>query len=137
MIGRRTVLAAMLALPFPAHGRRRVDVRVFGAVGDGRTIDTAAIQRAIDAAAGGGTVIVPRGRYRCFTLFLKSDVTIVLETGATIVAADPARDRGRYALPDLAGHVIAPRFDPAKPPLPNDVAIVPSGVRSDVRPDGN
>ncbi len=100
----------MLALPFPAHGRRRVDVRSFGAAGDGRAIDTEPVQRAIDAAAGGGTVIVPRGRYRCFTLFLKSDVTIVLEAGATIVAADPARDRGRYALPEERGEQLYQDF---------------------------
>ncbi len=101
----------MLALPFPAHAARRFDVRSFGAAGDGRTLDTLAIQRAIDAAArGGGTVIVPRGRYRCFTLWLKSDVTLLLERGATIVAADPARDGGRYALPEDRGEQLYQDF---------------------------
>ncbi len=55
--------------------------------------------------------------------------------GAWLLAHGVAE--GIRALPDLGRHVTAPRFDPAKPPLPNDVAIVPSGVRSDVRPDGN
>ncbi|WP_443024999.1 rhamnogalacturonidase [Sphingomonas sp. Leaf4] len=110
MIARRTMLAAMFALPFPAHGAQTHDVRTFGAVGDGRAIDTAAVQRAIDAAAGGGTVIVPRGRYRCFTLFLKSDTTIVLERGATIIAADPVRDGGRYALPEDRGEQLYQDF---------------------------
>ncbi|MEP9402311.1 rhamnogalacturonidase [Sphingomonas silueang] len=111
MIGRRAVLGAMLALPFPAHAARVFDVRAYGAKGDGRAIDTAAVQRAIDAAAkGGGTVVVPRGVYRCFTLFLRSDVTLVVERGATILAADPARDGGRYALPEDRGEQLYQDF---------------------------
>lgn len=104
------MLLGMLALPFPAHGARRFDVRRFGAVGDGRTLDTAAVQRAIDAAQGGGTVVVAKGRYRCFTLRLASDVTLVLEQGAVIVAADPARDGGRYALPEDRGEQLYQDF---------------------------
>ncbi|MGH9524561.1 MAG: glycosyl hydrolase family 28-related protein, partial [Terriglobales bacterium] len=44
------------------------DVRGFGATGDGRTIDTPAVNRAIDtaAAAGGGTVRFPAGTYACY-----------------------------------------------------------------------
>src|ERR1017187_3482531 len=68
------------------------DVRVFGATGDGRTIDTPAINRAIDAAAtgGGGTVYFRAGNYLCYSIHLKSKVAIYLDAGATIVAADPA-----------------------------------------------
>lgn len=104
------MLLGMLALPFPAHAARRFDVQAFGAVGDGRTLDTAAVQRAIDAAQGGGTVVFPKGRYRCFTLRLASDVTLVLERGAVIVAADPARDGGRYALPEDRGEQLYQDF---------------------------
>lgn len=105
------MLGAMLLLPLPAHAARRFDVRASGATGDGRTLDTAAIQRAIDlAATGGGIVVVPRGRYRCFTLRLASDVTLVLEQGATIVAADPATDGGRYALPEHRGEQLYQDF---------------------------
>ncbi len=43
----------------------------------------------------------------------------------------------RAQLPALAGHVVAERFDPARPPLPDAVAIVPSAIRSAVRPAGN
>ncbi len=46
-------------------GQASYDVRSFGAVGDGKTDDTAAFQKALDAAtqAGGGTVLAPRGSY--------------------------------------------------------------------------
>ncbi len=68
------------------------DVRGFGAAGDGKTIDTPAINRAIDAAAGagGGTVYFRAGNYLCYSIHLKSKVALYLEQGATIVAADPA-----------------------------------------------
>ncbi|HSL22443.1 MAG TPA: glycoside hydrolase family 28 protein [Vicinamibacterales bacterium] len=67
-------------------------VRAFGAVGDGRTIDTPAINRAIDAAAaaGGGTVHFTAGHYLSVSIHLKSHVGLFLDHGATIVAAEPA-----------------------------------------------
>ena len=66
------------------------DVRQFGAAGDGKTLDTDAVNRAIAAAAdaGGGVVLFPPGRYLCFSIRLKSLVHLHLEQGATIVAAD-------------------------------------------------
>jgi polygalacturonase len=70
------------------------DVRTFGATGGGKTIDTAAINKAIDAAsaAGGGTVLFPAGDYLSYSIHLKSGVTLHLEPGATIIAADPPGD---------------------------------------------
>lgn len=66
------------------------DVRAFGATGDGKTIDTPAINRAIDAAAaaGGGTVRFPAGTYASYSIHLKSGVVLYLDTGAIILAAD-------------------------------------------------
>ena len=65
-------------------------VRDYGAVGDGKTLDTAAVNKAIDtaAAAGGGTVIFPAGGYLCYSIRLKSNISLFLEQGATIIAAD-------------------------------------------------
>src|SRR3954454_16726871 len=59
---RRTIATALLTISFACAG---TSVRDFGAKADGVAKDTAAIQRAIDAAAkqGGGTVLVPAGRY--------------------------------------------------------------------------
>jgi polygalacturonase len=64
-------------------------VRSFGAVGDGKTVDTAAINKAIDAAtaAGGGTVFFPAGVYASYSIHLKSQVCLYLDQGATILAA--------------------------------------------------
>lgn len=63
------------------------DVREHGAKGDGTTIDTAAINRAVAACgdAGGGQVRFPPGRYLSGTVRLKSHVTLSFEAGATLI----------------------------------------------------
>jgi polygalacturonase len=65
-------------------------VRQYGAAGDGKTLDTDAVNRAIEAAAaaGGGHVMFPSGTYLCFSIRLKSSVHLHLDEGATILAAD-------------------------------------------------
>jgi len=70
------------------------DVRAFGAAGDGKTIDSPAINRAIDTAVanGGGTVYFRAGNYLCYSIHLKSKVALFLDQGTKIVAADPAAD---------------------------------------------
>lgn len=78
------------------------NIREFGAVGDGKTLDTGAIQRAIDAAAsrGGGTVFFPAGTYLSFSIRLKSHICIYLDQGATLLAASPHEHDGRYDSPE-------------------------------------
>ena len=78
------------------------DVKRFGAKGDGKTLDTPAINRAIDAAAaaGGGTVFFSAGTYRCFSIRLKSNIALYLDQGATILAADPKDGDGKYDPPE-------------------------------------
>lgn len=66
------------------------DVRVYGATGDGKTLDTDAVNRAIEAAAGagGGLVLFSPGTYLCFSIHLKSNVHLHIEQGATILAGN-------------------------------------------------
>ncbi len=69
------------------------NVRRFGATGDGKTLDTPAVNRAFEAAtaAGGGVVLFPAGTYLCFSIHLRSQVHLVLQQGSTILAADSPR----------------------------------------------
>jgi polygalacturonase len=66
------------------------DVRKYGATGDGKTLDTVAINQTIEAAAsaGGGVVLFPAGSYLCFSIHLKSQVQLHLLQGSAIIAAD-------------------------------------------------
>ncbi len=79
------LLAAMAVLGGHAFAAS-LSVRDFGATGDGKTSDTAAIQRALDTAAGGGggEVLLPAGRYLTGSLLLKSGTVLRLETNATL-----------------------------------------------------
>src|SRR3954464_9903179 len=101
---RKTVDAAKTAqgLDAPAQTAAAYNVKAFGAKGDGKTLDTPAVNRAIEraAAAGGGTVRFPAGIYLCFSIRLKSNIALYLDQGATIVAADPKEAKGSYDLPE-------------------------------------
>jgi polygalacturonase len=94
--GRLSAAKGAAEMGHPGQGAATAfyDVRALGAMGDGKTIDTPAINRAIDeaASAGGGTVHFRAGNYLCYSIRLKSKVALYLGAGATIVAADPASD---------------------------------------------
>ena len=89
--------SALLASPFVTAAQNTdadhplvFPVTRFGAKGDGKSLDTPAVNAAIEAAAkaGGGTVYFPAGSYLCYSIHLKSNITLWLETGTTIVAAE-------------------------------------------------
>jgi polygalacturonase len=90
------------ALFVSAHAETRIKVSQHGAIADGKTLDTAAIQRAIDACAraGGGTVVLTAGRYLSGTFFLRSQVNLHLETGARLIGTS---DLARYLVPAPTG----------------------------------
>ncbi|MCC5831261.1 MAG: hypothetical protein JJU36_17620 [Phycisphaeraceae bacterium] len=73
------------------------DIRMLGAVGDGRMLCTAIVQSAIDQAnaRGGGIVWFPPGLYKTGTLFLKSNVTVWIGPGATLLASENIEDYPR------------------------------------------
>ena len=86
-----TALPALAKKPAaPALSPLLFDVRSFGATGDGKTVDSPAINKAIEAAAaaGGGTVFFPAGNYISFSIRLKSHVDLYLSQGCAIIAAD-------------------------------------------------
>ncbi len=89
--------AAAVSLPTPAVARGALpqepshpplffDVRDFGAVGDGRTLCTTAIQKAVNAcaAAGGGKIVFPAGRYLTGPIFLQANQHVEVMAGATV-----------------------------------------------------
>jgi polygalacturonase len=112
---RRTLAAAVwlvlaLALFAAARTARAAEagifnVRDYGAVGDGKTLDTAALNKAVAACAqaGGGQVRFPPGRYLSATVHLKNRVTLYLEAGARLVGAKD---------PNLYQHPTPPAFLP-------------------------
>jgi polygalacturonase len=113
-IGAAAVASMALSRSF-AQTADRFDVRAFGAKGDGNSFDTVSIQRAIDAAsqAGGGTVVFPSGSYLCFSLQLKSRVTIEFGPGAQLIAATPdfSTPQNRYDAPEHQPSAIVPYQD--------------------------
>jgi len=77
-------------------------VRQYGAVGDGKTLDTAAFNRAIEAcaAAGGGQVLVSPGHYLTGTIRLKSNITLLLDAGAEIAGTSDLTQYEAFNPPD-------------------------------------
>lgn len=81
------ILAASAILSISFAGKERIYlVTDFGAVADGRTVNTAAIQRAIDQCAekGGGTVVISQGVFRSGSLFLKQRTNLKIEEGGVL-----------------------------------------------------
>lgn len=91
--------ASMIAtLPaMAATGSTICNPRAYGAKGNGKTKDTAAIQHAIDAceAKGGGTVLLTPGTYLSGPIVLKSNITFKLEKGATLLGSPDFSDYPR------------------------------------------
>jgi hypothetical protein len=87
-------LSCWMAAGWPAAAAPFHDVTKYGAKGDGKTLATAAIQRAVDVCAskGGGTVVVPAGRYLTGPIFLRSRVHLELEPGAVLLGSTNFND---------------------------------------------
>jgi polygalacturonase len=89
------------AAPAPDHhttdnlkGARIYNVRDFGAKGDGKTLDSKAIQAAIDLCnkENGGTVLIPAGDFICGTIELKSNVTLHLSAQGRLLGSTRRED---------------------------------------------
>jgi exo-poly-alpha-galacturonosidase len=68
------------------------DIRRHGAVGDGQTLNTGAIQDTINACPQGGTVRVPAGVFKSGAIFLKSNMTLEVAEGGTLLGSQSAAD---------------------------------------------
>src|SRR5450756_937307 len=91
-------MTGQVALPY-------FDVRQYGARGDGKSKDTASLQRAVDecAAAGGGVVYLSPGIYLSGTVILKDNVTFHLEAGATLLGSTQLADYRHQSGPPVLG----------------------------------
>lgn len=74
--------------------QKRFSVRDFGATGDGKAVETAALQKALDAAGadGGGEVLLPAGDYVSGSLVMQARTTLRLEAGARLMGSSNRRD---------------------------------------------
>ncbi len=70
------------------------NIRDYGAIGNGASFDSPAIQKAIDACAekGGGTVFIPAGKYLCGTIHMKSHIHVLFEKGAVLLGSKNIND---------------------------------------------
>ena len=86
--------ALLVAAPVSALAATTCNVRTYGARADGVTKDTHAIQAAIDAceAKGGGTVLLTAGTYLSAPIILKSNITLHLDKGATLLGSPDHAD---------------------------------------------
>jgi len=104
-----TGMAAEMSRPSPDEkdlGTRTYNVREFGAKGDGTTLDTAAVQAAIDACHKdqGGTVLVPAGVFVIGTVEMKSNVTLhIAAQGKLLGSGDGKQYHATETIPTRDG----------------------------------
>jgi polygalacturonase len=99
---RSVVLLVLLTVPVSGFCQSH-NIKDFGAIADGKSLNTASIQRAIDhcTMAGGGEVLVPAGVFVTGTLQLKSNITLRLMPGAVLQGSHDAAD---YPEHDISRH---------------------------------
>jgi polygalacturonase len=128
------VLSLALSLIGVLHGQpgpasQKLSVKDFGATGDGKTKDTAAIQKAIDtcAQAGGGEIDFPAGTYLTGSIDLKSHVHLAVSQGAVIQGSGDVADyplaTARWEGMEKPAYLALIRADHAE-----DIAITGGGV---------
>jgi polygalacturonase len=95
-----TVISSPSVFAADAGDKSFYNVRNYGAAGDGKNLDSPAIDKAIQAAsaAGGGTVYLPPGTYLSGTIHLASNIHLFMDMGATILAAP--QDMNAYDEPE-------------------------------------
>lgn len=112
---------------------KRLAISDFGAVADGKTLNTAAIQKAIDQAqaGGGGVVVIPAGIFRSGSIFLKPGVELYLDEGAVLLGSDGIEDYPKRET-RIEGH-----FEPWRMALVNAQGMDRVRIGGKGRLDGN
>jgi len=132
---RRAVASVLfsLALAVALPAAEPFTVTDYGAVAGGAGLNTAAIQRAIDAAAaeGGGTVLIPAGVFRSGSLFLKPGVALHLAEGAVLKGSENIEDYPKRVT-RIEGH-----FEPWRMALVNAQGLTKVRISGPGRLDGS
>jgi polygalacturonase len=120
----------------PVIPQRRFVITGFGAVGDGKTMSTAAFRKAIQACtrAGGGEVVVPRGTFVTGPIELTDNMALVLAKGATIRGSEKFSD---YGSPDSSNQdVVSNEAKPLVRPLISGTGLTNVAIRGEGTIDG-
>jgi parallel beta-helix repeat protein len=78
----------------PAHPVGEYNITNYGAIGDGTTLNTKAIQNTVDSCAinGGGKIIIPPGKFVTGSVRLRSNINLYLEAGAVLIGSPDNKD---------------------------------------------
>jgi polygalacturonase len=130
------ILGSLLVCLAPCHAEVAVAkpfvITDFGAVADGKTLNTAAIQKAIDSAAGqGGVVVIPKGRFLSGSVFLKQGVGLRLDKDAVLLGSNRIEDYPKRET-RIEGH-----FEPWRMALVNAQGMDPVDISGEGMIDGN
>jgi polygalacturonase len=107
---KKCILLLLINLSITGVFAQTYNVLDYNAKPDGKTINTIAIQNAIDAAhkSGGGKVIFPKGSFLTGTLILKSNVELDIQKNATLLGSTDPKD---YPKLDLTGTEVSRKTD--------------------------
>ena len=114
MMKHKLLLGTILCIAFIgkslAQTQKEYNILQYGAIGDGKTLNTETIQKAIDLATGkgGGKVIVPKGRFLTGTLEMKSNVELYLAQDAVLLGST---DPFQYPKVEMKGRPETPKKD--------------------------
>ncbi|WP_196592931.1 fibronectin type III domain-containing protein [Pectinatus sottacetonis] len=90
--GRESVVSVAVKGHTPSNEKNVIKITDFGAIGDGITVNTTALQKAINACPFAGTLEIPRGSFVTGSVNLKSDMTLQLDQGAVLIGSGKASD---------------------------------------------
>jgi alpha-L-rhamnosidase len=127
------VLLVLLFSPFSCAVAKDITITDAGAVPDRETLNTTAIQKAIDevATSGGGTVRVPQGVFKTGALFLKQGVALRLDKDAVLLGSTDLEDYPKR-MTRIEGH-----FEPWRPALVNASGLDGVQITGEGTLDGN